>query len=197
MNRTGLHAVLFASVLSLATFAHPPGVRGATTAYQRSWYTFAGGGAVWTTSPLNSTRLSGTVGQPAASVLGGGAYHIIGGFWSGKSGSAYVDVPPGPSSLPSAFRAFAPVPNPAHAATMLAFELAGSRDVIVRVLDVQGREVRAFGSTRYGAGRHELSWDGRDASGAPAPRGLYFVHFDAGTERGVSRLVLLPEGGAR
>jgi flagellar hook assembly protein FlgD len=66
------------------------------------------------------------------------------------------------------------------------------------VCDVQGRRVRELDRAHHDAGHQRLVWDGRDRDGAPLPRGLYFVHVDAGRDRAVVKLVLLdPEGGAR
>ncbi|MEW6249900.1 MAG: hypothetical protein AB1716_04580 [Planctomycetota bacterium] len=47
------------------------------------WWTFDGGGAMWTTG--GSFELSGTVGQPDASlaVMAGGSLELRGGFWPG------------------------------------------------------------------------------------------------------------------
>lgn len=45
------------------------------------WYTFDGGGAMWTTD--RNFELSGTIGQPdAGAVMTGGAFELTGGFWA-------------------------------------------------------------------------------------------------------------------
>jgi hypothetical protein len=49
-------------------------------AYTLDWWTVDGGG--WTSSGGNYT-LGGTIGQPDAGVMQGGAYTLVGGFWGG------------------------------------------------------------------------------------------------------------------
>ncbi len=53
----------------------------ATAAYDLSWNTLDGGGAMWTTG--GAYELSGTIGQSdAGTVLTGGQYTLTGGFWT-------------------------------------------------------------------------------------------------------------------
>jgi hypothetical protein len=48
--------------------------------YELSWYTIDSGGYTFSTG--GGYQLGGTIGQPDAGVLSGGAYTLIGGFWS-------------------------------------------------------------------------------------------------------------------
>jgi hypothetical protein len=57
----------------------------------------------------------------------------------------------------------------------LAFELAVGGDVKAEVFDLQGRRVAVLAERPFGPGAHVLPWDGRDATGLQAARGLYFV----------------------
>ena len=58
--------------------------------YTLDWYTVDGGGG---TSSSASYSLSGTIGQPDASVLSGGSYTLAGGFWPGASSSYRLRIP--------------------------------------------------------------------------------------------------------
>lgn len=84
---------------------------------------------------------------------------------------ATVSAPP---TVPAGV-ALAAMPNPAPGGTRMRFLLADAADVALDVLDVQGRAVRALAAGRREAGSHTIAWDGRDAAGAAAPAGLYFV----------------------
>lgn len=55
------------------------------------------------------------------------------------------------------------------------FELARPGPVRADVFDLQGRRVLTLADRTFAAGAQVLPWDGRDASGTRAPRGLYFV----------------------
>jgi hypothetical protein len=76
-RRLGL-ALVVAGVVGLA--ALPAGAqRGG--AYELGWSEIGGGGAMGTTG--GPYALGGTIGQPDANVLTGGAYVLAGGFWRG------------------------------------------------------------------------------------------------------------------
>ncbi|HET7375510.1 MAG TPA: hypothetical protein VFK30_02315 [Anaerolineae bacterium] len=51
--------------------------------YSIDWYTIDGGGAL--NSHGGSYSLGGSIGQPDAGALSGGAYELVGGFWSGAA----------------------------------------------------------------------------------------------------------------
>jgi hypothetical protein len=83
-------------------------------------------------------------------------------------------------------------PNPFRGSTWLVMDL--SQDVnaaSVRIYDVSGRLVKALVDGPMPAGRHELAWDGRSASGERAASGVYFCRFEAGDVRETSSMVLL------
>jgi flagellar hook assembly protein FlgD len=52
----------------------------------------------------------------------------------------------------------------------------------VRVYDLQGKVVRTLREGQFEPGELRLEWDGRDASGAEARPGLYFVAAQLGGE---------------
>lgn len=84
-------------------------------------------------------------------------------------------------------------PNPARAATRLAFELRSAASVELAVLDVAGRLVRRFAAERLETGTHAIAWDGTDAEGRRLPAGVYTLRLAAGGEiPPACRVVLLP-----
>jgi hypothetical protein len=71
-------------------------------------------------------------------------------------------------------------PNPFTRATSVSFALPRSARVHIDVRDLQGRLLRRLSDGARAPGRYTVSWDGRDASGRPAPVGVYFVSLEAG-----------------
>jgi hypothetical protein len=67
------------------------------------------------------------------------------------------------------------VGSPLGGAPVVVFDLAAPADARVELFDVQGRKLATLADRGFAAGTHVLAWDGRDASGARAPRGLYFA----------------------
>jgi len=79
------------------------------------------------------------------------------------------NAPPA-SASPSVLRG-----SPLGDSPAIAFELAVAGDVRAEVFDLQGRRVALLADRPFGPGAHVLPWDGRDATGLKAARGLYFV----------------------
>jgi hypothetical protein len=82
-------------------------------------------------------------------------------------------------------------PNPTHGLTWITFELATARDVEVGVYDVRGASVRSLLRERRKAGLQTVRWDGRNADGARAPAGIYFVRVIAGDVLRYTKVVQL------
>jgi hypothetical protein len=68
-----------------------------------------------------------------------------------------------------------PTPNPSRGSTRLGLTVPGAGRVRLEILDLKGRLVRLLLDSMLPAGRHELGWDGRDATGRALPAGTYFA----------------------
>ena len=83
----------------------------------------------------------------------------------------------------------AAAPNPFNPRTEIVFRLAnvpaGNTPVTVDLYDTAGRRVRRLWDGPLAAGRHRLTWDGRDDAGAALASGLYLVRvrWQGGMER--------------
>jgi len=95
-----------------------------------------------------------------------------------------------PHPLEFAFRGV--TPNPSNRDMAVAFGLPRDGDVDLRVLDVQGREIRTLQHGRMPAGVHSIAWDGRDERGGRAGAGVYFAMLRHDGQMRVTRLVRLP-----
>jgi hypothetical protein len=75
-----------------------------------------------------------------------------------------------------ALRLYPAHPNPSSGVTALRFELPGhAGDVRLEVYTADGRRVRSLVDGAWVPGRHEVVWDGRDASGNAVASGVYFA----------------------
>ena len=77
-------------VIAALPFLTGSGVHSAT-GYELSWWTVDAGGSVY--SEAGRYSLSGTVGQPDVSSLGGGQYKLVGGFWGGAPVEYWFALP--------------------------------------------------------------------------------------------------------
>jgi len=82
-------------------------------------------------------------------------------------------------------------PNPFNPKTTLCFELPVSGSVLLEIYDIGGRRVSTLISENLDAGRHEISWDGRDQHGNSLASGVYMSRLAFGDEVQTERLVLL------
>jgi hypothetical protein len=103
------------------------------------------------------------------------------------SGLPPASVEPGPAP---ALALAPPWPNPARSAVRTALTLARASRAEVVIYDVVGRRVSTLYEGAASAGRHELAWDRRDARGARASAGVYFVRASAGGATRTQRIVL-------
>jgi hypothetical protein len=109
--------------------------------------------------------------------------------------SDYVVVNPATSvvgSRPTRFVLHSNEPNPFRQLTHIGFDLTRTSPVDLRVFDVTGRLVSTLvsGELRE-AGRHRVSWDGRDPTGRRLADGVYFYRLQAGDRVATGRMVLL------
>jgi endonuclease I len=86
---------------------------------------------------------------------------------------------------------FQNVPNPFNPATAIEFQLPHAGEVRLLVYDVVGRHVRTLVSESRAAGRHRVTWDGRDATGRPVASGVYFSRLETGKTAVERKMVLL------
>jgi hypothetical protein len=66
-------------------------------------------------------------------------------------------------------------PNPFAGTTSIAFDLPRAAPIMLTIYDAAGRVVRTLLDGQLPAGRHELGWDGRSASGHALSSGVYFL----------------------
>ncbi len=170
-----------------------------------SYYT--AGFRVFDVSDPASPRVMDTYGTTA--LVGEGFSGAFGAYPFTKSGHIYVSNVEGLSARPSskgtlfifAVEGFTPVspthtettpdlpqrttleanyPNPFNPQTRIAYTLATPASVQLHLFDVHGRLVRTLMDRPQAAGRHEVTWDGRDDLGRALPSGAYLYRLTAG-----------------
>jgi flagellar hook assembly protein FlgD len=61
----------------------------------------------------------------------------------------------------------------------------------MRIYDVRGGLVRDLSAHAVPAGRHSISWDGRNSAGVPVRSGVYFMKANAGGKEFKLRLAVV------
>lgn len=65
-------------------------------------------------------------------------------------------------------------PNPFNPETQIVFQMPADEFVQLTVYDVLGRRVAVLVDATLQAGRHQITWDGRNSSGSRVSSGMYF-----------------------
>ena len=81
-------------------------------------------------------------------------------------------------------------PNPFNPCTNLHFDLPAPAAVRLAILDLSGRVVTVLEAGSLPAGRHSLSWDGRDTQGRRVASGAYLCRLEAGGRMATRRVLL-------
>jgi hypothetical protein len=84
-----------------------------------------------------------------------------------------------------------PHPNPFVERSVVAFDLLESAPVTVSVHDIAGRLVATIADRRFGPGRHELAWGGRDSHGSRVANGVYMIRLSTATSADARKVVVL------
>ena len=93
--------------------------------------------------------------------------------------------------LPTTFMLHPNYPNPFNPATTLRFEMQRTADVSLHIYDLLGRVVHTLAEGPRVAGVHEVAWNGRDASGAVVPSGLYLARMEMAGQVQTRSLLLI------
>lgn len=81
-------------------------------------------------------------------------------------------------------------PEPFNSATTIQFELPSNSQVELSVYNLLGQRVRVLKDNYLNAGRHSISWDGKNGLGLDVASGIYFYKLQVGEET-ISKKMLL------
>ena len=82
-------------------------------------------------------------------------------------------------------------PNPFNPTTTIRYELPQTTQVVLKVYNLLGQEVRLLVNERQEAGFHTVLWDGRNIAGRSVSSGVYFYRLEAGEFTRSKKMMLL------
>jgi hypothetical protein len=82
-------------------------------------------------------------------------------------------------------------PNPFNPSTNISFQIATIQNVSLKIYDNQGRLVRTLLKNTLQAGKHEISWDGRNISGQTVSAGMYYYFLKSDNFNQTKKMLLL------
>jgi hypothetical protein len=95
--------------------------------------------------------------------------------------------------LPSITSLIGNFPNPFNPDTTIRFGIFNPEHVYLDIYNVAGQRVRTLldGRRQFGAGIHDVTWNGRDDHDNQVSSGIYFYRMRAGEYQSVRRMILL------
>jgi M6 family metalloprotease-like protein len=94
-------------------------------------------------------------------------------------------------ALPSIFALHPNFPNPFNAHTAIPYQLPQTGRVQLTIYNIAGQQVTTLVDAQKPAGRHQIFWNGRDASGKQVGSGLYFYRLSTDTQTQTRRMILV------
>jgi Zn-dependent metalloprotease len=82
-------------------------------------------------------------------------------------------------------------PNPVRGGTLISYNLPSSRNVDLRIYNINGQLVKTLVSGTQPAGYHKINWDGRDGSGRSVATGAYIYRLISGDLNAMKRLTVI------
>ena len=95
-----------------------------------------------------------------------------------------------PSQIPEVFTLHQNYPNPFNASTIIRYDLPKKSEVILKIYNVLGRQIRGFVNKPQSAGSKSIVWNGKDDKGEDVASGIYFYQLTAGDYKETKKMTL-------
>ncbi|KAA3612230.1 MAG: T9SS C-terminal target domain-containing protein [Calditrichaeota bacterium] len=93
--------------------------------------------------------------------------------------------------VPQSFSLSQNYPNPFNPSTNIRFQLPENTDVMLKIFNTLGQEVKTLVNRQMSPGMHTVLWDGRGNSGTLVPSGVYYYQIRAGQFHESRKMLLL------
>lgn len=93
--------------------------------------------------------------------------------------------------LPHGYALYQNHPNPFNPSTAITFDIPKAASVELKIYNVLGQEICRLVDAFLPAGRHQVTWDGRDRDGSVMASGIYFYTITADRFNDRKKMILL------
>jgi len=108
-----------------------------------------------------------------------------------RSRLALVGILPGSGEIPEKFELTQNYPNPFNPSTKFDFSIPKRSDVVIKIYDIIGREVKTLLNEKVDAGKYKVDWHSVDNSGSRVSSGVYFYRITAGSYVDTKKMLLV------
>jgi hypothetical protein len=92
---------------------------------------------------------------------------------------------------PTRFELHGNYPNPFNPTTTIRYDLPSAEHVRLEIFNIKGERIRVLVDRQQPSGRHDVVWDGRNASGQAVATGVYLYRLRAGSAVETRKMQLL------
>jgi hypothetical protein len=82
-------------------------------------------------------------------------------------------------------------PNPGPGGITIRFEFGRASEAVLEVCTLSGERIRTLVAGDLPAAKHQVRWDGTDASGRPAAAGVYVIRLTSGKMTRTTKAILV------
>ena len=82
-------------------------------------------------------------------------------------------------------------PNPFNPITNINYSLSHDSEVVLKIFDAGGKEVKTIVNSDQLAGRYDITWDGFDTSGKQVSTGIYLARLSTGTYSETIKMIFI------
>ena len=93
--------------------------------------------------------------------------------------------------IPDVFSLSQNFPNPFNPRTTIPFALPSQAEVTIKIYNIMGQQVNELVSETFDAGKHHVSWDGKDNQGNRVASGVYVIRMSTNAGKHFSGKMLL------
>ena len=106
---------------------------------------------------------------------------------------ATSNVPGDRTSNPDNFQLEQNYPNPFNSQTVIRFQLDNkeSQAVLLKIYDLQGREVTTLVNENLAAGVYTVNWNGRDYNNQPVTSGIFYYMLQVNDRKEMKKMTLV------
>ncbi len=107
------------------------------------------------------------------------------------SSNVLVSIKENPEYIVSDFQLKQNYPNPFNPSTTIKYQIPEATSVILKVFNIQGKEIATLVNSDHTPGNYSVSWNGQDRFGQPVASGTYIYQIKAGKHQASKQMVLM------
>ena len=104
--------------------------------------------------------------------------------------SPAVAIPDPAETVPTQFSLEQNFPNPFNPSTQIVYQLPEQSQAKLQIYNILGQEIRTLVNSTQSAGRHEVTWNGRNNWGIQVPAGIYVYRLQTEKFTELKKMVL-------